>query len=99
MRPRKDPAENSTQLGNLLERYKKIFQPPQASVVKEAIVVIEMITTIKLLPQQLTYSVGTKTLIIKAPSVLRSELMPHHQTIIKELQTRLGAQNAPHTLL
>jgi hypothetical protein len=99
MRKRKDPLENKNQLGNLLERYKKLIKPPQATVEKEAIVVIEGLTTIKLLSHQLTYTVGSRTLIIKAPSIICSELRVHHPVIIKELQRRLGAQNAPITIL
>jgi hypothetical protein len=99
MQKRKDPNENKNQLGNLLERYKRIIKPPQATVVKEAVLIIEGITTIKLLPHQLSYTVGSRTLFIKAPSIICSELRSHHPTIIKELQSRLGAQNAPTTII
>lgn len=99
MRPKKDPTENETQLGNLLERYKKLIKPPQASVEKEAIIVIKELTDITLLPQQLSYTVSTRTLSIKAPSVLRSELFQHRSRILEGLHLRLGAQNAPHTIL
>lgn len=96
---KKSPNENRAQLGNLLERYKKILKPPQATVEKEAIVVIKELTNIGVLPHQLTYIVATKTLVLKTPSIIRSELKVHHLAIIKELQSRLGAQNAPHTIL
>jgi hypothetical protein len=96
---KKDPNKNNNQLGNLIERYKKILKPPQASVEKEAIVVIEKVTNIRLLPHQITYTVSSKTLFVKAPSIIRSELKVYHPTIIKELQAHLGAQNSPHTIL
>lgn len=96
---KKDPSQNSAQLGNLLERYKKIFKPPQASVEKEAIEVVKHVCGIQLLPHQLSYTVATKTLYIKAPSLLRSELLMHRSTIVTELRTRLGEGNAPTTLL
>lgn len=99
MRTKKDPKENKDQLGNLLERYRRILKPPQASVEKEAIIVITSITGITLLPQQLSYVVGSRTLVIKAPSIIRSELKIHHPNIVKELQTRLGAQNAPSVII
>lgn len=99
MRKRKDPNQNKSQLGNLLERYKKIIKPPQATVEKEAVVIIAEITSITLLPHQLSYTVASKTLVIKAPSIIRSELRVHHSVIVGELQRRLGAQNAPTTII
>jgi hypothetical protein len=99
MRTKKDPNENKNQLGNLLERYKRILKPPQATVEKEAIIVIATLTNITLLPHQLSYTVSSRTLIIKAPSIIRSELKIHHPAIVKDLQGRLGAQNAPSTII
>lgn len=99
MRTKKDPKENKNQLGNLLERYKRILKPPQASVEKEAIIVIESITGITLQPQQINYTVVSRTLVIKAPSIIRSELKIHHPDIVKELQSRLGVQNAPSVII
>jgi hypothetical protein len=99
MQKRKDPNENKNQLGNLLERYKKILKPPQATVEKEAVLVIESLYSIKLQPHQVTYAVGSRTLIIKAPSIICSELRTHHPEIVRELQSRLGVQNAPTTII
>jgi hypothetical protein len=99
MRTRKDPNQNENQLGNLLERYKKILKPPQASVEKEAILVIKELTSITVHSHQISYTVGSRTLVIKTPSIIRSELKSHHPAIIKELQGRLGAQNAPTTII
>jgi len=96
---KKNPGENSAQLGNLLERYKKIFKPPQASVEKEAIVVIADVCGITLQPHQLSYTVATKTLYVKAPSLLRSELFMRRTAILEALKGRLGEGNCPTTLL
>jgi len=99
MRPKKDPTFDTNQLGNLLERYKKVLKPPQASMEKECLEVIKEITTLELNPKQIKYTVGTKTISITAPSILRSELKRSHPEIIKALQKRLGAQNAPTTII
>lgn len=99
MRKRKEPTENESQLGNLLERYKRILVPPQASVEKEAIAVIKEVTNITLTTTQVSYTVGTRTLAIVAPSLIRSELKTHHGAIMKELQHRLGVKNAPGAII
>lgn len=95
----KDPTDNKNQLGNLLERYKRILQPPQATVEREAIVVIKELTTIQLVERQVSYTVGTRTLAIIAPSIIRSELRQHHFTILGELKKRLGAEHAPQAII
>jgi len=96
---KKDPSFNKNQLGNLLERYKTHFQPPQASVEKECILVIKDVTGIELTKQQISYSVVTRTLVIKAPSLIRSELKTKHPLILKELSGRLGSKNPPVAII
>ena len=96
----KKPAEdNRQQLGNLLARYKERFKPPQASVVKECIEVIESVSGIVLEQKHLTYTVSTRTLVVQASSMIRSELKTHHSAITLELQKRLGAHNAPKLII
>lgn len=96
---KKDPNESEHQLGNLLLKYKALLKPPQASVEKECIKVIQEVTRIELLPHQVSYTVSTRTLNIKAPSLLRSELMLHREAILGGLKRQLGEKSAPTTLL
>jgi hypothetical protein len=96
---KKDPSENVSQLGNLIERYKKILKPPQASVEKEFIMVAKEVVGIELKPNQVSYTVSTKTIYIKAPSLLRSELLLYKVEILLNLKERLGDQNSPTTIL
>lgn len=96
---KKDPNENEHQLGNLLLKYKSLLKPPQASVEKESIEVIKDLTGIQLLPHQISYTVSTRTLILKTPSLLRSELMMRRESILEALRRRLGEKGAPTTLL
>lgn len=96
----KKPAEENKQhLGNLLARYKERFKPPQASVVKECIEVIESVCGIVLEQKHLTYTVSTRTLTVQTSSMIRSELKTHHTAITTELQKRLGAHNAPSLII
>lgn len=96
---KKDPTENNDQLGNLLLRYKKHFVPPQATVEKESIMVIKEVSGIELLPHQVSYTVSTRVLIIKAPSLIRSELRFHFGAILLELKKTLGDKNSPTTII
>jgi hypothetical protein len=96
---KKDPNESKHQLGNLLLKYKSLLKPPQASVEKECIVAITTVTGITLLPHQVSYSVASKTLVLKTPSLLRSELMLRRVDILEECKRRLGEKGGPETLL
>lgn len=96
---KKDPNESVHQLGNLLARYRAILKPPQASVEKECLVVIKDVTGIELRSHQVSYTVSTRTLVLKTPSLLRSELMLHRQAILLELKKRLGEKGSPDTIL
>lgn len=96
---RKNPTENYNQLGNLLERYKKHLKPPQASVEKVCVSVIKDLTDIPLGSHQIGYTVSSRTMTIKAPSLIKSELKTHHTAILKELEKRLGIGSAPQTII
>ena len=96
---KKPTAENGQQLGNLLAHYKERFKPPQASVVKECIEVIESVSGIVLEQKHLTYTVSSRTLVVHASSMIRSELKTHQDKITTELQKRLGAHSAPKVIL
>lgn len=96
---KKDPNDSVHQLGNLIARYKTLLKPPQASVEKESIIVIKEVTGIEIQPHQVSYTVATKTLVLKTPSLLRSELLLHRERILSELKQRLGEKGSPDTLL
>lgn len=95
---KKDPTLNIQQLGNLLERYKKHLKPPQASVEKECIDIIKDLCGLVVQPHQVSYSVSTKTLHIKTPSIVRSELVMKYPDIMTELKRRLG-ESAPQMIV
>lgn len=95
---KKDPILNAQQLGNLLARYKKFIKPPQASVEKECIVVIKDLCGYTIQPNQVSYTVSSKTLYIKTPSIMRSELILKYPTILTELKKRLG-ESAPSSII
>lgn len=96
---KKDHTESAQQLGNLLARYKRLLKPPQASVEHEVVEVVEELTSITLKDTWVSYTVSTRTVAILGPSVLRTELRPHHQAILDALKNRLGAEHAPKAII
>lgn len=84
---------------DLFEKYRKTLQAPQKTVEMEALRVIGEITGLQLKEEQLKYTVSSRVLTIKAPSLLRQEVALKQPQILVELKKRLGAKNAPQTIL
>ncbi len=92
---KKDPVQNSEQLGNLLLRYKKIFKPPQQSVLLEVVVVIKEVLGIEVSTTQFSYTVASRVVYIKTPSIIKTEILKKKEIIKKALAQRLGDQHSP----
>ncbi len=92
---KKDPTRNVEQLGNLLERYKKLFKPPQQSVVAEVVIVVGEVIGLQVLSTQFEYNVSSRIIYIKTPSVVRTEILKKKDSIKKALKERLGEHNSP----
>lgn len=86
-------------ISSLFERYQKILVPPQASVEKRVAEIICEITTLTVRPDQVSYSVGSKTISLQVPSIVKSELQHHKATILIRLESEMGVKNAPKTIL
>ena len=93
----KPPAAMKS-IGSLFDKYRTHFKPPQASVEKEAVAVINDITGFKLVESQVKYSVATKTLSLQLPSILRTEVLFKKQQILDQLQKNLGKDGSPQVL-
>ena len=86
-------------MSSLLESFQKRFTPPQASVEKRVAEIICEITPLTIKPEQVSYSVGSKTISLKVPSILKSELQHHKATILGRLESEMGIKNSPKTIL
>jgi len=93
-----DPLIKINQIGDLFSRYKKRLKPPQLSIEKITYRVIEDVTPLKIPLKKIKYTVGTKTLSINVPSVVKSELTFYKKDILKALENELGINNSPKHL-
>lgn len=83
----------------LFDKYLKNLKAPQKTVEKAALDAIEAILGLRLLPEQIEYTVATKTLYIKAPALIRSEIKINAEQINKHLQIILAASEKNIQLL
>lgn len=98
MQPYSTPKKMK-RVGDLFEKYKIHFKAPQATVEKACSKAIFKITGIKVSPDNITYTVGTKTLNMQISSLLKSELNFYQQEIIEELRKELGEGSKPEIIL
>lgn len=86
-------------LNSLFEKYKLILRAPQGSVIKEFCEIIEEVVGVSIKPEQVRYTVHNKTLALTVPGPIKTEIKLKQKEIVAHLKGRLGAQNAPVTIL
>lgn len=82
-------------VADLFEKYKKVLQAPQSSVIKEVIEVITDLTGVTLSQKYIKYAVHSKTVSITAPAILKQEIKLHQEEILIHLKARLGEKSVP----
>lgn len=82
-------------IGDLFESYKKRLKAPQGSVKKQCVHTIKEVTGFDVSLDEMEYTVSTRTLYLKVPSILKSELKFHHKKILTRLKEELGEDVAP----
>lgn len=82
-------------LGDLFERYRTRIKAPQASVEKECLLIIKELTQFDLELSQVEYTVSTRTLSLRVPSVLRTEILLKKPEILERFKSHLGADSCP----
>lgn len=88
-----------TKLGSLFEKYRTLLVPPQHTVEKAACDVINRHIRGTLTVEQVSFTVATKTLYIKAPALLKSEIKLQQETIHEDLRRELGVARCPQCIL
>jgi hypothetical protein len=99
MRSGRTPKSAPTKIGDLFEGYRKRLQAPQKSVIAVAIEVIHDLLGVSLDAKVFSYSPHTKTLSIKAPGMVKSEITLQKTEILAHMKGRLGEKSAPTTII
>ena len=88
-----------TAIKDLFAKYKTTLRAPQKTVEIETIRVVGELLGITLKEDQVSYTVSSRILYIKAPSIVRQEVQLKNSAILAELQKRLGVKSAPTSIL
>lgn len=83
---------------DLFVKYQTRFKPPQKTVEEALCDVVKTVSKITLKPNEVVYSVSTKTLHLKTKSLVRQEIFFKKHEILHLLKSRLG-EHAPKDLI
>jgi len=86
-------------VGDLFDKYRTLFKAPQATVEKEFLIVVTEVTGYKLALGQISYTVSTRTISLRVPSIMKSELKFHYSKILQTLENRLGVDGSPKVII
>ncbi len=92
---KKDPNDNHQHLSKFFEVYKNRLRPPQASIEKRMVECIREVTGIELQPNQIHYSVPTKTITLAIPSILKTEIKAQEEQILAHFKKVVTNRDAP----
>jgi hypothetical protein len=88
-----------THISTLFSKYTKTLKAPQGSVITVLIDIIKEMYGFTLKKEQCIYQTHTKTLVLHIPGTFKSEILLQKDTILSEMSSRLGEQNAPKNIL
>lgn len=96
------PGQSSSAMSHISDFfavYKKRLRPPQKTVEKAAALVITSVTGITVNDTTVSFNPSTRVLMLNLPSVIKTEIFLQRTAVLRQLQTELGADQAPLTLL
>ena len=82
-------------VGDLFDVYRKRLKPPQGSVIRSFVEVVDEVLGLTIKEAQVSYSVGSKTLHLRVPAPMKSEIKLHEGELLAHLAGRLGERGAP----
>lgn len=92
-------APSMSSLADLCKRYQNRFQAPQATVEMVAKQKLKELSGFDYKIEYINYVVNTRTLYIKGPSLMRSEIAFYKGQLLSALAEELGKSNAPKIII
>ena len=88
-----------TRLSALFEKYRQTLRAPQGAVIDCFCEVVEDLIGVPVSKSDISYTVHSQTLSVRARGPLKSEIQLRKKEILTHMQGRLGAKNAPAEIL
>jgi len=93
------PNSGMHHISDLFSVYRTRLKPPQKTVEKAAVVVIERISGIVVEDTNVVFTPHSRVLALHIPSVIKNEILLFQGVILETLRLELGSDRAPTILL
>lgn len=96
---RKQRGQGIVKLSDLFKKYTDVLKAPQGTVVNAFIEVIFEVLGIRIEKDNCTYSVASKTLSVRVPGMIKSEITLQKKLILQKMAEKIGQKNVPKEIL
>lgn len=96
---RKKGRGEIVKVSDLFETYKKRLRAPQGAVIKVFQEIIKDLFSFTIKPDQVAYTVSTRTLSLAVQGPLKSEILLRKKEVLAHLKGRLGEQSSPKEII
>jgi len=96
---RNQRGKGIVKVSDLFAKYKAVLKAPQGVVVTAFQEVIFEVLGVRIAKEHCTYSVGSKTLSVRAAGMIKSEIKLQKKLILSKMAEKLGAKSAPKEIL
>lgn len=95
----KKRGQGIVRMSDLFKKYTDVLRAPQGTVTQAFVDVVEEILGASIKKESCTYSVASKTLVVRAPGMIKSEIQLQKKKIIARMAEKLGPKNIPIEIL
>lgn len=95
----KKRGQGIVRVSDLFSKYTKLLKPPQKTVVRATIAIINELYGISITEEQCVYQTSSKTLTLHVPGPLKSEIVLNKKNILEKIGESIGSSNAPKNIL
>jgi len=96
---KKQRGSEVRKIGDLFEKYKHTLRAPQGVVTNAFIEVVTDLIGIEIPKEHISYSVHNKTLTMRIPGPLKTEILLKKKEILTHMKGRIGEQSVPKVFL
>ena len=95
----KKRGEGIVKVSDLFQKYRDTLTAPQKTVTKTFVDVVEDLFGAKITTEQCSYSVASRTLVLRISGPLKSEILMQKDEVLAHMRGRLGEKNCPQSIL
>ena len=96
---KKQRGGDVVKVGDLFDKYKRILKAPQGVTITAFIEVVNDLIGVEIPKERISYSIHNKTLTLRIPGPLKTEILLHKKEILIHMQGRIGRQSVPKVIL